>query len=134
MPNIEPILPPISAIIKSVDSGIRHNLFMAHLLSIPMIAKPIKLIKIKYTAIKLITIICFVLCYILYLFLSVDSIEIKKKALKRAFLMNYLFQHTLFLHFHSTNFAGKTKQIDKSFRIMVVIQVSCCEGSNAFVI
>ena len=54
---MEPTLPPIMASTNRVDSGMRHERFLALALSTPMAVKLIKLITIRYTIIKVIAFI-----------------------------------------------------------------------------
>ena len=45
-------------------------------------------------------------------------------------------EHVLALigHLHRPDLAGKPEQVDKSLRIMMIIQVSGGKGSNAFIV
>ena len=47
IPKMEPMLPPITAMIKRVASGIRKALFFAFYLSMPIRANPIRLTAAK---------------------------------------------------------------------------------------
>ena len=108
---MEPMLPPIIATIKRVASGIRKALFFALCLSMPMRANPIRLIAAKYDDKSVIT--------------SIKAVSL---------LTFLLFQFAKFLHFHCPDFGGKAEQVNKSFRVMVVIQISRGEGCNALII
>lgn len=83
MPMIEPILPPIRAMIKSVDSGIRQWRLVARDLSMPIKAKLSMFIMTRYPKMMLITIIrvflilC-VLCCDYLLFFSASCIFIAR--------------------------------------------------------
>ena len=57
IPKMEPTLPPIMASTKRVDSGMRHERFLARDLSTPIAVKLIKLITARYTIIKVIAFI-----------------------------------------------------------------------------
>lgn len=50
IPMIEPMLPPMMAMIKREDSGMRQSFFAALLLSIPIMTKETRLIRIRYVA------------------------------------------------------------------------------------
>ena len=57
IPAMEPMLPPIRASTKRVDSGMRHERFRAFDLSTPIAAKLIKLTTARYTSINVIAFI-----------------------------------------------------------------------------
>ena len=41
---------------------------------------------------------------------------------------------TLLLKLHGTNLAGETEQVDKAFCIVVIVQVTGCEGCDALIV
>lgn len=78
MPAIEPILPPIVATRKRVDSGIRKPLFLAFSLSIPISRNPIKLTVPIYNRITIVTDIKYILHHIFIHCKRIKCIKINK--------------------------------------------------------
>ena len=50
-------------------------------------------------------------------------------------LLYYLKQLlAVLLHLHGAYLAGQSEQVDEAFRIVVVIHITCCEGSDTLII
>ncbi len=135
MPMMLPMLPPMIAIMNKVDSGTLHRCFLARYLSSPIRNKPTRLTPVKYASSKVITFISMTIPF---------PVFFRNRQKYRCHSVGICFrrQRTApgvlfflsFLHFHGTDFAGEAEEVDKAFRIVVVIQVAGGEGSDAFII